>query len=221
MDGSVSAMKLPRIYPILDCGTLTKRDCSIERVAAAMLEGGAAILQFRHKAQWTRAVFETAEKVAALCREDGALFIVNDRADMAMLLDAGLHVGQDDLAPRDARRLIGPDRILGFSTHNAQQLSAAGGEPINYVAFGPIFSTTSKENPDPVAGLEQLRNARGLCDVPLVAIGGITRENAPAVFAAGADTVAVISDLLPQDSSAKAIRTRMEEWIKAGSKPAQ
>src|SRR2546430_2566685 len=135
MDGPLSAMKLPRIYPILDSGFLAKRDCSIERVAAAMLEGGAAILQFRHKPHWTRAILETAEKIARMCREQGALFIVNDRADMAMLLDAGLHVGQNDLAPRDARRLIGPDRVLGFSTHNAQQLSAAGGEPINYVAF--------------------------------------------------------------------------------------
>lgn len=205
-------MKLPRIYPILDTAILARRGLSLETAAAALLEGGAGILQVRHKGHWSRDFFWAAQCVARLCRENGALLMVNDRADFALLLEAGLHVGQDDLAPRDARKLIGPDAPLGFSSHNLQQLCAAGGEPVDYVALGPVFATASKENPDPVVGVAELTRLRPLIDKPLVAIGGITRDNAAAVFAAGADSVAVISDLLPEDANARTLRERMEEW---------
>jgi len=205
-------MRLPRVYPILDTGTLAARGFSPVRAAGAVLEGGAGILQLRHKQHWGRAVFDAARELARMCREAGVLFIVDDRADIAMLLDAGVHVGQDDLPPRDARRLMGSEAVMGFSSHNVQQVCAAGGEPVDYVAFGPVFATASKRNPDPVTGIEALKECRALVEKPLVAIGGITRETAAAVWAAGADSVAVIGDLLPAELNSLSLRQRMEEW---------
>ena len=205
-------MKLPRVYPILDTGAMEARGFPLTRAAAAWLEGGAGILQLRHKDLWGRAAFEAAREIARMCREAGALFIVDDRADIAMLLEAGLHIGQDDLAPRDARRLMGSDAVIGFSSHNVRQVCAAGGEPVDYVAFGPVFPTASKRNPDPVIGVEGLKECRALVEKPLVAIGGISRETAAAVLAAGADSLAVIGDLLPAELTSLSLRQRMEEW---------
>jgi thiamine-phosphate pyrophosphorylase len=205
-------MQLPRVYPILDTESLETRGIGLQTAAAAMLAGGAGILQFRHKTHWSRDVFEAARGVARLCRDAGACFVVNDRADFAMLLEAGLHVGQDDLSPRDARMLLGPDALVGFSSHNADQILAAAGEPVDYVALGPMFPTVSKRNPGPVAGVEALRRCRALCSKSLVAIGGITRGNALEVLNAGADSVAVIADLLPRAATARSLRERMEEW---------
>lgn len=210
--GNRPMKRLPRLYPILDIETLARRGLELAPAAAALLEGGAGILQIRHKGHWSREMFEAAWQVARLCREAGAELVVNDRADYAMLLEAGLHVGQDDLPPRDARKLMGPDALLGFSSHNVQQLCAAGGEPVDYVALGPVFATASKRNPDPVVGVEDVRRCRALIEKPLVAIGGITRENALEVLRAGADSVAVISDLMPEGATAKSLRERMEEW---------
>ena len=212
-------LKLPRVYPILDTGTLEARGFPAVQAAAAFLEGGAGILQLRHKRHWSRAAFDQARVIAGMCRETGALFLVDDRADIAMLLEAGVHVGQDDLAPRDVRRLMGPDAVIGFSSHNVQQVCAAGGEPVNYLAFGPVFETASKRNPDPVTGIEALKACRALVEKPLVAIGGITRETAPAVLAAGADSVAVISDLLPDELTSQSLRERMEEWQRLAATP--
>jgi thiamine-phosphate pyrophosphorylase len=212
-------MKLPRVYPILDTATLERRGVALNTAAAALLEGGAGILQIRHKQHWSRALYDAAGTVARLCREAGAQLIVNDRADFALLLEAGLHVGQDDLSPRDARRLLGSAATIGYSSHNAAQLAAAGAEPVDYVALGPMFVTGSKLNPDPVVGCEELRRIRGLIDKPLVAIGGITVENAAQVFAAGADSVAVISGMMPAAVSALALRQRMEEWNRAATVP--
>lgn len=208
-------MTLPRVYPILDTESLERRGVAIEAAAAAFLEGDAGILQIRHKGHWSRAIFESARTIARLCAEAGVPFIVDDRADFALLLDAGLHVGQDDLAPRDARKLLGSGRTLGFSSHSAQQLAAAGGEAVDYVALGPVFGTASKRNPDPVIGVEEIRRCRPLVEQPLVAIGGITRANAREVWNAGADSVAVIAGLLPgphEPASAAFLRHRMEEW---------
>ena len=200
------------MYPILDTGSLEARGFAVTRAAAALLEGGAGILQLRHKQHWGRAVFDAAREIARMCREAGALFMVDDRADIAMLLEAGLHVGQDDLPPRDARRLMGSEAAIGFSSHNVRQVCAAGGEPVDYVAFGPVFTTASKRNPDPVTGVEALKECRALVEKPLVAIGGITRETAEAVWAAGADSVAAIGDLLPAELTSLSLRQRMEEW---------
>ena len=204
--------RLPRLYPILDTETLARRGLNVTAAAAAMLEGGAGILQIRHKGHWSRDFFENARETARLCRESGAALVIDDRADFAMLLQAGLHVGQDDLAPRDARKLIGPEPLLGFSSHHVKQLCAAAGEPVDYVALGPVFATRSKQNPDPVVGVEEVRRCRPLLEKPLVAIGGITRANALTVLRAGADAVAVISDLVPEPATARSLRDRMEEW---------
>jgi thiamine-phosphate pyrophosphorylase len=190
-------MKLPAFYPIID---------SVP-AAEALLEAGSGILQFRHKGFFSRDVFEDASHIAELCRSAGALFVMNDRADVAMLLGAALHLGQEDLAPADARRILPAGSVIGFSTHNEQQLRAGDLEPVDYLAIGPIFATGSKLNPDPVVGLDRLRALRPLTQKPLVAIGGITRALAPKVFEAGADSVAIIGDLYPN------VRAQAAEWI--------
>src|SRR5262249_55328952 len=159
-------------------------------------DGGAQILQIRHKSHWTREFYDAAREVARLCREAGADLIVNDRADFALLLGAGLHLGQDDLPPREARRIVGSDAFVGYSSHNVTQLGAAGGEPVDYVALGPVFATASKGNPDPVVGVQEISRCRSLLEKPLVAIGGITMQNAAEVWNAGADSVAVIAGML-------------------------
>lgn len=206
-------MTLPRFYPILDTGTLERRRCPVETAARALIEGGVQILQLRHKGHVSRALFEQAEHVAVLCRESGVVFIVNDRTDLAMLLRAGVHLGQEDLPPAEARRLLGPEPIIGFSTHNEAQLRAASGEPVNYVALGPIFGTPTKERPDPVVGLAELMRLRPLSPRPVVAIGGINRQNARSVLEAGADSVAVIADLYPEPCTYDALRARVAEWL--------
>jgi thiamine-phosphate pyrophosphorylase len=211
------SVQLPRVYPILDTATLERLSLDPVTAAAALIEGGARILQFRHKAFWSRDTFACAEQIAALCRGAGALFVVNDRADYAMLLHAGLHLGQEDLLPADARRVTGPSALVGFSTHNPDQMRAAQTEPVDYFAFGPVFATVSKERPDPVAGIEGLRAVRPLTAKPLVAIGGITRDNASNCWNAGAESVAVIADLFPAQCSARTLRDRMAEWHRLSS----
>jgi thiamine-phosphate pyrophosphorylase len=205
-------MTLPRVYPILDTAALERRGIGPAAAAEALLEGGAGILQFRHKGHWSRGMFEEARQVAALCTRAGVPFVVNDRADFAAVLGAGLHLGQDDLPPAAARRVVGPNAFVGFSTHHADQLRAACAEPVDYLALGPIFTTASKSNPDPVLGAAALGGCRALAGKPLVAIGGITLENARAVLEAGADSVAVIAGLLPENATPHSLRQRMEEW---------
>jgi thiamine-phosphate pyrophosphorylase len=198
-------------YPILDTETASR--CGIDPVAAAarILEGGAGMLQFRHKGFFSREVFQQAREIAGLCRDADVLFVMNDRADIALLLGAALHLGQDDLSPADARRVLGDGAFIGFSTHNEAQMRAAENQPADYLALGPIFGTSSKLNPDPMVGLDELRRLRPLTARPLVAIGGITRANARSVLEAGADSVAVIGDLFPEDGD---IRSRVEEWLR-------
>src|ERR1700761_4008314 len=189
------AFKLPRFYPILDTAALRLRRCPPILAAENMLAAGVRILQFRHKDDWTQSEFDTARQIAGLCHEAGVLFVLNDRADFARLFGAALHVGQEDLPPVAARRVIS-DEVTGFSTHNRLQLTRADAEPVEYLSLGPIFATNSKSRPDPVAGLDGLRELRGLTKKPLVAVGGITMLNAAEALAAGADSVAVISALL-------------------------
>jgi thiamine-phosphate pyrophosphorylase len=179
----------------------------------ALLDGGARLVQFRHKEAYTRQVFDQLEQIAALCYTAGAQLIVNDRADFAAIFDAGLHVGQDDLPPALARRVMG-ERMLGLSTHDEAQMRAAADEPVEYVALGPIFHTGSKRNAAPEVGIKNLKDWRQLAGKPLVAIGGITLENAREVFAAGADCVAVIGDLLPDSNDLRKVKARMETWIR-------
>jgi thiamine-phosphate pyrophosphorylase len=146
--------------------------------------------------------------VKALCDRHGAALIVNDRADVAKLVDAhGVHLGQEDLPPAAARRILGPSKVIGFSTHTPAQAEAALAEGVaDYLAFGPIFPTSSKTNPDPVQSLDALRAVRRLCPLPLVAIGGITRENIAAVLATGADAAAVIAAIARVDDPSEATR---------------
>lgn len=203
-------MRLPPFYPILDTEAVQARGLDPVTTAAGILEGGARILQFRHKPFLSRQAFGWLEEIAGLCREADALLVVNDRADLARLFDAALHLGQDDLPPAAARRVIGDELGLGFSTHNEAQLRAAASEPVDYLALGPVFGTATKENPDPTVGVDELRRLRPLSPVPLVAIGGITRANALEVLEAGADSVAIIGDLFPEKGP---IRTRIEEWV--------
>ena len=204
--------QLPRFYPILDTAVLRSRGCDVMTVAEALLQAGAQILQYRHKDEWLQQHYDEARDVSDMCQRTGAFFVVNDRADFAQLLRSGLHVGQDDLPPLACRK-VAPDTVLGFSTHNAQQLRRANGEPADYVSLGPIFATFSKDRPDPVVGLDGLNVLRKLTEKPLVAIGGISLENATQVFAAKADSVAVISGLLPEKCDGAAVRRRTEEWL--------
>jgi thiamine-phosphate pyrophosphorylase len=206
-------LQLPRVYPILDTGTLDRLKLPPVQAAAALLEAGARILQIRHKTFWSREFFTQAAEIAALCHDGHALFVVNDRADYANLLHAGLHLGQDDLLPTDARAVMGPGGLIGFSTHNPDQMRAAAGEPVDYVAFGPVFPTASKDRPDPTVGIEGLRAVRALTARPLVAIGGITRSNAEICLNAGADSLAIIADLFPTPCTPLALRERMAEWL--------
>jgi thiamine-phosphate pyrophosphorylase len=206
-------LNLPRFYPVLDTELLVRRGLPVVAAAEAVLEGGAQILQFRHKAFFSRDVFEDAHRVGELCNSAGAFFVMNDRADLARLLRSWLHLGQDDLPPADVRKILPRGSIIGYSTHNEQQLRKADREPVDYLAFGPVFETSSKQNPDPVAGVEELKRVRTLTRKPLVAIGGITRERASAVWAAGADSIAVIGDIIPDEGSKRAMRERTEEWL--------
>ena len=200
-------MLLPRLYPILDAGCFPNANAmfaAAEELAAA----GCTLLQYRNKSGSARRMLDEARELRAR-RGAGVKLIMNDRADLCLAAGFdGLHVGQDDLLPESARRIIGPVRWLGVSTHNPEQLAEADKTSADYLAIGPVFATTSKANPDPVVGLEGVRRARELTRKPLVAIGGITRANACSVIEAGADAVAVISDLLPDP------RKSAEEFLK-------
>lgn len=205
-------MDLPAFYPILDTELLAGRGLQAVAAAEAILEAGARILQYRHKLFFSRDNFEEASRIAGLCSQAGALFVMNDRADMAMLLGSALHLGQEDLPPADARGLL-PGGTIGFSTHNERQFRDADGEPVDYIAIGPMFPTASKRNPDPVLGVDELKRLRGLTGKPVVAIGGITRATAAAAWAAGADSVAVIGDLIPEHCTNESVRQRTKEWL--------
>ncbi len=167
-----------------------------------LIAGGASLIQLREKRLPAGKFFSEAGKALQVSREHGARIIINDRVDLALALGAdGVHLGQDDLPPAAARRLLGEGAIIGFSTHNLKQALEALKLPVDYLAAGPIFSTSSKANPDPPIGLEGLREIReAIGAFPLVAIGGITANNAAGVTDAGADAVAVISALVSAPS---------------------
>jgi thiamine-phosphate pyrophosphorylase len=192
-----------RLYAIVDCDVCARENRAPLDVARALLSGGARLLQLRCKSMPSGEFLDLA--IAAVEAAAGATVIINDRADVAALSGAtGLHVGQDDLAPADARRVIGDAAILGLSTHTQEQWERAVREPISYIAIGPVFGTGTKDTGYSAIGLETVRraaaSARGL---PTVAIGGITMANARSVIEAGAASVAVISDLLKGDPEAR------------------
>lgn len=202
-------MLLPRLYPILDAGCFPDAH-SLIRAAEELAAAGVTLIQYRNKSGNATVMLEQARglrsgvsrsHVSQNQRDIGhptsVKLIMNDRADLCLAAEfEGVHVGQDDLSPESVRRIIGPDRWLGVSTHNPEQVREADLTSADYVAIGPVFATSSKEKPDPVVGLEGVRRARALTRKPLVAIGGITRANAASVIEAGADSIAVISDLV-------------------------
>jgi len=183
------------LYPIADAGTVPAE--RLPELAGAFLLAGIRFFQLRVKEGTTRQFVELARAVKVVADRAGAMLIVNDRVDVARLIDAaGVHLGQEDLDPAGAREILGPGKIIGYSTHNSKQLAAAVRRGcLDYVAYGPIFATRSKERPDPVQGLAGLRQAARDCSLPLVAIGGITVETIAEVIAAGADAAAVIGAL--------------------------
>jgi thiamine-phosphate pyrophosphorylase len=193
------SMNLPKLYAIVDVACFApplRTTDAIVDYAKDLAAGGATLIQYRNKVGTTREMLSDARELRRALGNEVTL-VMNDRADICIAAGfQGVHVGQDDLSPEGARTVIGPDRMLGVSTHNLEQLQAADAGPANYIAFGPIFATGSKRNPDMIVGLEGLRAARAATKKPLVAIGGITRANAHSVIEAGADSVAVIADLL-------------------------
>lgn len=186
---------LPRVYPITD-----RRISGLSHgeQVKRLVEGGATLIQLREKDAAPRDFYEDALGALRIARTAGTKLIINDRVDIALALKAdGVHLGQTDMPVAAARQLLGSDALIGFSTHNLEQVRDALDLPIDYLAFGPIFTTASKANPDPVAGtteLAKIKTLRG--SLPLVAIGGIDEANVQDVVAAGADSVAVISAIL-------------------------
>jgi thiamine-phosphate pyrophosphorylase len=188
-------LHLPRLYPILDPACFPDA-AAMFAAAEEFAAAGITLLQYRNKSGRARQMLDEARELKARLGAS-VKFIMNDRADICLAAGFdGLHLGQDDLSPESARTILGGDRWLGVSTHNPEQLAEADKTSADYLAIGPVFATTSKANPDPVVGLSGVRRARELTRKPLVAIGGITRANARSVIEAGADAVAVISDLL-------------------------
>lgn len=212
---------LPRLYPIVDASFFAG-SAAIVTFAKALASAGCTVLQYRNKSGNSRGMLDHARELRrsfprlrdshvskpqrdpspshsrnSAGKEISVRLIMNDRADLCIAAEFdGVHVGQDDLSPQSVRMIVGPARWLGVSTHNPEQLHAADLTSADYVAIGPVFATNTKERPDPVVGLAGVRQARTLTRKPLVAIGGITRANAASVIEAGADSVAVISDLL-------------------------
>ncbi|MCP9496462.1 MAG: thiamine phosphate synthase [Pyrinomonadaceae bacterium MAG19_C2-C3] len=206
---------LPKLYAITD-SRLT--NCSHAAQVSELIAGGARLIQLRDKHSSPRGFYEDAREACQIARAAGAMIIINDRVDIALALCAdGVHLGQGDLPPASARRLIdermsGEKFIIGYSTHNEAQAIAAAALPVDYIAIGPVFQTASKDSPDPAIGIEGVRRVRAALDamrarVTLVAIGGIDMRHAKDVLKAGANSVAVIGALLSDGSNIQA-RTR-------------
>jgi thiamine-phosphate pyrophosphorylase len=202
-------MQIPRLYPIID---LEINPHPLEFLIREFATVGLTWVQLRDKKANSRQLFDNARRLVELARRHGLTAIVNDRADIAWLSGAGgVHVGQEDLPVEDARKIVGPKKIVGYSTHNlAQALDAEQGSA-DYIAIGPVYATTSKANPDPIVPLEELKEIRSRVKRPIVAIGGITSQNAAGLFDIGLDSVAVIRDLV----TASDIRAKIRQFLKA------
>lgn len=206
----------PSLYPILDSSYLTgaaDRAAMLRQLVHDLVTAGVQILQYRNKSADEAQILADACALREAAAGTGLLLILNDYPSLAVEFD-GVHIGQTDMPPDHARAILGPKKILGVSTHNEAQLRAADSQPVDYIAVGPVYPTATKENPDPVIGLEGVRLARQLTRKPLVAIGGITAANAPAVLRAGADSVAVISAISqPRADSGADVAARVREFL--------
>jgi len=208
----MSGSPLRGLYPIIDTGACLRAGVKPVDLAKAIARAGVSTAQFRHKGLFTRDALLDADRIGSILRAARIRYIINDRSDVALMVGAdGVHLGQQDLQPAAGRRMVGSSVWLGYSTHNANQLRAAGSEPVDYLAIGPVFATGAKENPDPVVGPDVLPELRRLTSKPLVGIGGITRQNALQVLASGLDAVAVISDLLPAPPTT--LEERLDQWL--------
>jgi thiamine-phosphate pyrophosphorylase len=195
---------LPKLYVILDAGLIHG---PIQEIARQLMGAGVRLLQYRAKNVPAREMLATVTDLSGMARGERATFFVNDRPDVAYLSGAdGVHVGQDDLSAEAAREIVGKERWVGISTHNLEQFERAAASSADYIAIGPVFATTSKANPDPAVGAEMIRRVRALTQKPIVAIGGIRLERAAEVIEAGADSVAVISDILGAANPAEQAR---------------
>lgn len=204
-------MRLPRIYPLTDDQL---SGLSLVQQVKLLSSGGASLIQLREKHMAAREFYEQAKAAVAVAARWGVQLLINDRVDIALAVGAhGVHLGQDDMPPDAARKLLSPDAMIGYSTHNIEQALAATKLPIDYLAIGPIFATTTKSDTAPVVGLDGLRVVReAIGEFPLVAIGGITHENAREVIQAGADSVAVISALLSNSTGiTRATRSLLQD----------
>ena len=199
-----------RLYPIVD--TLGDVRLSHVELTEAIIDAGVRLLQLRVKDQPSGRFVAIARAVKAATDRHGAQLIINDRPDIAQLIDAaGVHLGQHDLPVAAARRILGPHKIIGFSTHSRSQAEAAAREAVaDYLGYGPIFPTTSKERPDPVQGIDGLRHVRRHVQLPIVAIGGITAITMDDVLAAGADAVAMIGEIVRAADVAATVRTLLQ-----------
>jgi len=213
----VTAQAFPALYAILDVDAIAVRGWTPVDVCRAWLAAGVRLVQLRAKALSSGPFLELADQLSGLCREAGARLIINDRADVAALTAAhGVHVGQDDLTPTEVRRVVGPDAMVGLSTHTLAQLGEGVLLPISYVAIGPVFTTATKDTGYEAIGLARVGEAAlvaARAGLPLVAIGGLSRERAAAVRDAGADSLAVISDLLP--GALAEVESRARAWLRA------
>jgi thiamine-phosphate pyrophosphorylase len=208
----LSALAGTRLYPLTD-----RRVSGLSHAeqVARLGDAGATLIQLREKVLAPLDFYQEAAAALRVARERGIKIIINDRVDIALSLQAdGVHLGQDDLPPEAARRLLGPEAIIGFSTHNLDQARLAAKMPLDYVAIGPIFATSTKENPDPEVGVHGLKVvSEAVGAIPLVAIGGVTLANSGEVVTAGADAVAVISDLWVDGApSAAVFQRRRGNW---------
>jgi thiamine-phosphate pyrophosphorylase len=217
------SLVFPPLYAIIDSALLKTSELSF---AEMMAESGVELLQYRNKRATSRELFDVSRTISARLARSSASranvvrFIMNDRADIALLAKAnGVHVGQLDLGVEDARAIVGPDAWVGVSTHSLEQIDAADKTSADYIAFGPVFPTHSKENPDPVVGLDLLREARKHTRKPLVAIGGITLERAADTFRAGADSLAVARDLIVSSDPAQRAREFLSEASRSRRRP--
>ncbi|HEX3372643.1 MAG TPA: thiamine phosphate synthase [Edaphobacter sp.] len=202
----MSQRRFPRLYPIVDEGVLRVRGVALGRVAEDLKAAGAELLQYRNKVAEPDSILRSAAVVWEVFSGTGCRLIMNDRPDLAVLAGfGGVHVGQGDLSPEDARRAVGVERWVGVSTHNDEQVRVANETSADYLAVGPVFPTGTKVDAEPVIGLDGVRRARKLTKKPIVAIGGITQGNARSVIDAGADSVAVISGLIVEGETVEKV----------------